>query len=276
MRPNARTCSRFVDRRRDARPVSVRRAHDVPDPGREPAGAMRPQPDLWEAPDAGCFYLYVLLPSRCVVGWMVAERTPRSPRRCRLHGLQLLADPHPLAQVSDDNPYLPRAEVATTLGPLVHGAPEGGSAMSDTPQRTSLLRRNQRSHPCYTKPELVATGPNHGPGITRLRGPKRWTSFPLCLARHLQPLHLDGCRSGERRARRTLIPVSSKASSPRAHPAFGPRPPNQQVHRSCWRPSEGPQAADLPTGIRQAGPPMRCRGRRSCALPCSPDRTGVD
>ena len=21
-------------------------------------------------------------------------------------------------------------------------------------------RRNQRSHPCYTKPELVATGPN--------------------------------------------------------------------------------------------------------------------
>ena len=40
--------------------------------------------------------------------------------------------------------------------------------------------------------------------------------------------------------------------------------------------SEGPQAADLPTGIRQAGPPMRCRGRQSCALPCSPDRTGVD
>ena len=32
------------------------------------------------------------------------------------------------------HPYLPRAEVATTSGPLVHGAPEGGSAMSDTPQ----------------------------------------------------------------------------------------------------------------------------------------------
>ena len=78
------------------------------------------------------------------------------------------------------HPYLPRAEVATTSGPLVHGAPEGGSAMSDTPQ--------------------------------------------LLLAHH----------------------------------------------------PEGPQAADLPTGIRQAGPPMRCRGRRSCALPCSPDRTGVD
>ena len=38
-------------------------------------------------------------------------------------------------------------------------------------------RRNQRSHPCYTKPELVATGPNQtwSWDITRLRGPKRWT-----------------------------------------------------------------------------------------------------
>ena len=39
-------------------------------------------------------------------------------------------------------------------------------------------RRNQRSHPCYTKPELVATGPNQtwSWDITRLR---RWTSFYL-------------------------------------------------------------------------------------------------
>ena len=42
-------------------------------------------------------------------------------------------------------------------------------------------RRNQRSHPCYTKPELVATGPNQtwSWDITRLRGPKRWTSVYL-------------------------------------------------------------------------------------------------
>ena len=42
-------------------------------------------------------------------------------------------------------------------------------------------RRNQRSHPCYTKPELVATGPNQtwSWDITRLRGPKSWTSFYL-------------------------------------------------------------------------------------------------
>ena len=40
-------------------------------------------------------------------------------------------------------------------------------------------RRNQLSHPNYTKPELVATGPNEAWSwdITRLLGPKRWTYF---------------------------------------------------------------------------------------------------
>ena len=37
------------------------------------------------------------------------------------------------------------------------------------------------SHPHYTKPELVATGPNQtwSWDITRLLGPKRWTYFSL-------------------------------------------------------------------------------------------------
>ena len=53
-----------------------------------------------------------------------------------------------------------------------------GSWAANQPVRE---RRNQRSHPCYTKPELVATGPNQtwSWDITRLRGPKRWTSFYL-------------------------------------------------------------------------------------------------
>ena len=86
-------------------------------------------------------------------------------------------------------------------------------------------RRNQRSHPCYTKPELVATGPNQtwSWDITRLRGPKRWTSFYLYVL-DLQPLRrgLDGCRSGERRARRDADRgnLSSKASSPRCSPCI--------------------------------------------------------
>ena len=79
----------------------MRRAHDVPDPGREPAGAraaQSAQSSLLHQARAGAtgpnqtwswditrlrgpkrwtsFYLYVLLDifSRCVVGWMVADR----------------------------------------------------------------------------------------------------------------------------------------------------------------------------------------------------------
>ena len=42
-------------------------------------------------------------------------------------------------------------------------------------------RRNQREHPRYTKPELVATGPNQcwSWDVTKLLGPKKWTYFYL-------------------------------------------------------------------------------------------------
>lgn len=42
-------------------------------------------------------------------------------------------------------------------------------------------RRNQLEHPRYTKPELVATGPNQtwSWDITKLLGPKKWTYFYL-------------------------------------------------------------------------------------------------
>ena len=42
-------------------------------------------------------------------------------------------------------------------------------------------RRNQRDHPPYTKPELVATGPNQtwSWDITKLLGPTKWTYFYL-------------------------------------------------------------------------------------------------
>jgi len=42
-------------------------------------------------------------------------------------------------------------------------------------------RRNQRQHPQYSKPELVATGPNQvwSWDITKLLGPKKWTYFYL-------------------------------------------------------------------------------------------------
>jgi putative transposase len=42
-------------------------------------------------------------------------------------------------------------------------------------------RRNQRRHPVYTKPELVATAPNQvwTWDLTKLRGPEKWTYFYL-------------------------------------------------------------------------------------------------
>ena len=42
-------------------------------------------------------------------------------------------------------------------------------------------RRNQRRHPAYTKPELLATAPNQvwSWDITKLKGPQKWTSFYL-------------------------------------------------------------------------------------------------
>jgi putative transposase len=42
-------------------------------------------------------------------------------------------------------------------------------------------RRNQLRHPQYTKPELLATGPNQvwSWDITKLLGPAKWTYFHL-------------------------------------------------------------------------------------------------
>ncbi len=42
-------------------------------------------------------------------------------------------------------------------------------------------RRNQRTHPVYSKPELLATAPNQvwTWDITKLKGPGKWTYFHL-------------------------------------------------------------------------------------------------
>src|SRR3989304_5227666 len=42
-------------------------------------------------------------------------------------------------------------------------------------------RRNQLQHPVYTRPELLATGPNQlwSWDITKLRGPQKWTYYYL-------------------------------------------------------------------------------------------------
>ena len=59
-------------------------------------------------------------------------------------------------------------------------------------------RRNQRDHPPYTKPELVATGPNQtwSWDITKLLGPKKWTYFYLYVVLDIFSRYAVGCVNG--------------------------------------------------------------------------------
>ena len=137
-------------------------------------------------------------------------------------------------------------------------------------------RRNQRSHPCYTKPELVATGPNQTLSwdITRLRGPKRWTSFYLYVL-------LDMCRclrgtSGSASASRiaSTMPVnpSSLGTPNRLGPADTPAATNSSASSSpsggrsqtADRPRDG---SDPPSSQPPVEPPHRAP-RRTSPTPC--------
>ena len=61
-------------------------------------------------------------------------------------------------------------------------------------------RRNQLEHPPYTKPELVATGPNEtwSWDITRLLGPTRWSYFYLYVLLDIFSRYVVGWMVAER------------------------------------------------------------------------------
>ena len=61
-------------------------------------------------------------------------------------------------------------------------------------------RRNQLTHPRYTKPELLATAPNQtwSWDITRLLGPKRWTYFYLYVLLDIFSRYVVGWMVAER------------------------------------------------------------------------------
>ncbi len=54
---------------------------------------------------------------------------------------------------------------------------------------SSAERRAQLSHPAYARPELLATAPNQvwSWDITKLKGPAKWTCFPVRDFGYLQP-----------------------------------------------------------------------------------------
>ena len=69
-------------------------------------------------------------------------------------------------------------------------------------------RRNQRVHPAYQKPELLATAPNHvwSWDITKLKGPEKGNFFSLYVLLDIYSRYpLAGC-----------LPTGSRHRSPNA------------------------------------------------------------
>ena len=86
-------------------------------------------------------------------------------------------------------------------------------------------RRNQRQHPQYAKPELVATAPNQtwSWDITRLLGPTKWTYFYLYVVLTSSAATRSAGWSPTGRTRRWPLvsskrPATNKASGPRSSP----------------------------------------------------------
>ena len=61
-------------------------------------------------------------------------------------------------------------------------------------------RRNQLKHPAYTKPELLATGPNQlwSWDITKLKGPEKWNAFHLYVILDVFSRYIVGWMVAER------------------------------------------------------------------------------
>ena len=76
-------------------------------------------------------------------------------------------------------------------------------------------RRNQLTHPRYTKPELLATASNQtwSWDITRLLGPKRWTYFHLYVLLDIFSRYVVGWMSPSAKAPRWPAGSSSNRAS---------------------------------------------------------------
>ena len=113
-------------------------------------------------------------------------------------------------------------------------------------------RRNQREHPQYTKPELVATAPNQTClGHHQAVADQVDVLLPLRRARHLQPLRgrLDGRRPGELGAGRSSHRRDLRASSPRC--ALRPRRADASKCTAQLLADLGVTRTEPPSGVRR-------------------------
>ena len=95
--------------------------------------------------------------------------------------------------------------------------------------------------------------------------------------------HLVSCRIERRPPKLDLEDLSLPASGQRGdhgrrqlYELVGLEARHDRYAASVAGPSpQDPETADVPARIRQAGPPMRHRGRRPCAVSCPSDRVGT-
>ena len=119
-------------------------------------------------------------------------------------------------------------------------------------------RRNQLTHPSYTKPELVATAPNEtwSWDITRLLGPKRWTYFYLYVLLDIFSRYVVGWMVAEREssalAARLIEQTCLKQGiEPETLTLHSDSADDQQVHRATARRPRGDPLAQPPPGQRR-------------------------
>ena len=120
-------------------------------------------------------------------------------------------------------------------------------------------RRNQREHPQYTKPELVATGPNQtwSWDITKLLGPKKWTYFYLYVLLDIFSRYVVGWMVADREnsalAGRLIEQTCHKQGvEPKVLTLHSDRgsADDEQVHRSAARRSRGHALTEPPSSVR--------------------------
>ena len=121
-------------------------------------------------------------------------------------------------------------------------------------------RRNQREHPQYSKPELVATAPNQtwSWDITKLLGPTKWTYFYLYVVLDIFSRYAVGWMVADREnsalAGRLIEETCHKQGrpAPGAHPALRPRrADDEQVHRTTARRPRRDPFTEPPSGVRR-------------------------
>ncbi len=95
-------------------------------------------------------------------------------------------------------------------------------------------RRNQRRHPAYAKPQLIATGPNQvwSWDITKLKGPRTWTTYYLYVLLDIYSRYVTGWLLADRESsalaqrlvRETCAKQAIAAQQLTVHADRGPAP----------------------------------------------------